>query len=72
MKTRIRAKPSLRMLPLCLLYRWQPAIREAMTEINTIVLCIQVRIVAVGGICPSCIIVTKLNLKHWPRMNEST
>ena len=41
--------PSLRMLPLCLLYRWQPAIREAMTEINIIVLCIQVRIVAVGG-----------------------
>lgn len=39
---------------------------------NTIVLCIQVRIVAVGVICPSCIIVTKLNLKHWPRMNEST
>ena len=64
--------PSLRMLPLCLLYRWQPATREAMTEINTIVLCIQVRIVVVGVICPSCIIVTKLNLKHWPRMNEST
>ena len=63
--------PSLCMFPLYLLYRWQPAISDAMTESSPIVPCILVSRVTIWGVCPSSAIVTRSYLKHSPRMNVS-
>ena len=51
--------------------RAMPAISDAMTESSPIVPCIQVSTVTIWGVCPSSVIVTRLDLKHSPRMNVS-
>ena len=72
MKTRISAVPSLCMLPLCFLPKWQPAISDAMTESKPMLLSVQVRIVAVLVIKPFCVTGIRLNLKNIDRTNENT